>query len=149
MAQAAASANTCLSLLLASLLRRHQREAAAATPGAPPPAKQAFDLSLCRQLAPQLRALAAALRGCCDGLAAALEGSTPLQQALAQLEQLETARRELSASAASASGSPEVAVVFSVVRGMLLLACVQVRDPASGAVMSCPVLPASGRARQA
>ncbi|PSC68863.1 ribonuclease III isoform A [Micractinium conductrix] len=128
MAQAAASANTCLSLLLASLLRRHQREAAAATPGAPPPAKQAFDLSLCRQLAPQLRALAAALRGCCDGLAAALEGSTPLQQALAQLEQLETARRELSASAASASGSPEVAVVFSVVRGMLLLACVQVRD---------------------
>lgn len=73
-AAAAEDADTCLCMMLQALSRERH-----------PP----FDTSLCRQLAPQLRALQAALAGCCDGLAATVEGSLPFGAALARLAELE------------------------------------------------------------
>lgn len=73
-AAAAEDANTCLGMVLEAL-----------TGDRDPP----FDLSLCRQLAPQLRRLQAALAGCCDALAAAVEGAAPFEAALGRLAELE------------------------------------------------------------
>ena len=48
-----------------------------------------LDLSACRELGPQLRAVATALSGCCEALAGVLGRGAAFEGALAQLQALE------------------------------------------------------------
>ncbi|KAL4420527.1 hypothetical protein ABPG75_010183 [Micractinium tetrahymenae] len=112
-AAAAEDADTCLAIMLEALSGNRAKP---------------FDLSLCRQLAPQLRGLQAALAGCCEALAATVEGRLLFGEALQRLAELESSRAALSAAAAGAGGSSEAAVVFSVLRGLLLVSATKVRS---------------------
>lgn len=75
----ASEANTCLSLALRWLAGR---------PGEP--RSRELDLGLCHQVAPQLRAVQAALAACCEGLAAAIEDAAPFAAALGSLRELDS-----------------------------------------------------------
>ncbi len=107
----AAAAETCLSLAL--------RWAAAN--------RRPLDRGLCRQLAPQLRAMQVAVAGLCEALAGAVEQWAPASTAVvAALEQLERRRQELSAAAAATASTPAAAVSFALARGVLYLAATKV-----------------------
>lgn len=108
----AAAAETCLSLAL---------RWAAGT-------RRPLDRGLCRQLAPQLRAMQAAVGGLCEALARAVEQREQASTALvAALDQLERCRQELNAAAAATAATPAAAVSFAVVRGALYLVATKVR----------------------
>lgn len=129
---AAAAAETGLAPLLRYLTR----------------ASRPLDRSLAHTLAPQLRALQAALVSCCEALASAVEGQ-PFAGALAALADLEAARDALNRAAASAATpSAEAAIAFSVLRGNMYLVASKVRCVAcgggwlqrSGAIVRCASL---------
>lgn len=102
-------------------------EAAAACPHGPPlnadsrsgtdlqtdamaaPAVPAKHLAVCRQLAPQLLGMAAALQACCAALAAVVMQKLPLTKALVQLEELESRW-----AAASAFCLPETPIAHTM-----------------------------------
>jgi hypothetical protein len=107
---AAAAADTCLGLVLAWLARR----------------RRPLDTSVCRQMAPHLRAVQAAMLGCCHALAAVVEDKQTPVAALEQLVELENrwagfGRRERSAASvldaptlvSAAYPMPDVQVPFS------------------------------------
>eukprot|EP00887_Chlorella_sp_A99_P002884 scaffold6.g2884.t1 len=89
---AASLAESSLALLLRVLARER---------GAPDP-----DLGACRLLAPQLRRVGAALRGCCAALAGLVSAGAPMADALARLRELEEAWVALAAAAAALPAEP-------------------------------------------
>ena len=94
--QLLSSSASSLFLLLSWLPKGSTSAAVAGKPaaaGAAPPAEAegvASAMSLCRQLAPQLRALQAALVKCCEGLACVVEQKEQFVGALAYLTELES-----------------------------------------------------------
>lgn len=73
------------------------------------PAVPAKHLAVCRQLAPQLLGMAAALQACCAALAAVVMQKLPLTKALVQLEELESRW-----AAASAFCLPETPIAHTM-----------------------------------
>jgi hypothetical protein len=82
-----------LFLLLSWVPKGRASASATGTPAsaASPPAEgTASGMILCRQLAPQLRAVQAALAKCCEGLACVVEQKEQFTDALAYLAELES-----------------------------------------------------------
>lgn len=127
--RAEALAAACVTAL-APLVRRLLRNAGApAVAGVALPPSTPLDLSVCRALAPQLRALQAALAAACEALAGVVEQQQPFSSALACLAELEAAWAALDAAALPAVAAADVrpAIIFRMIRGHLFLVTSKVR----------------------
>ena len=87
LAACASTCATCAGIMLRPLARAAAPQLDAL--GVELPLALPLDLSACRELAPQLRTVAAAVSGCCEALAGVLGRGAAFEVALAQLRALE------------------------------------------------------------